>query len=190
MKEIIEKARNWALKEIEQNGTPAIEHFELANRKGQELAQKYRGNKDIILLGTILMDIKLGECLNDGKIQDHVKRGSDATKQFLKQFTIDKKTTDKIINCIEAHHKTVPFSCKEAEICANADCYRFLHPTGVLAYFKLLGKRHSDFSQILKLAEAKLDEKHEILSLDICKKELDPYYKQFKELFQKAKESE
>lgn len=187
MREIIQKARELALSETEKNGTPIKEHFELANSKGQELAEKLGKDKDIVLLGTILMDLKLGECFKEGKLPEHVKRSSEAAKTFLNQFKIDQKVKDKIINCIEAHHKEVPFSCKEAEICANADCYRFLHPRGVFAYFKLLGTRFSEFEKVMEVAEAKLEEKKKILSLDICKKELEPYYITFKTLFQEAK---
>ncbi len=86
----------------------------------------------------------------------------DATKIFLEKYPLTKEEQKKIINCVEAHHKGVKFNCVEAEICANADCYRFLHP--------------------------KMNEKHKILSLDICKKELEPYYQEFKKLFEKASE--
>ena len=186
MKEMIEKARKWALEEIKTNGTPTIVHFHLANSKGQELAEKLGADKDIVMLGTILMDVKLGECFKEGKLEQHVDRSAEATKKFLEKFDIDKATKNKIINCVEAHHGG-KFICKEAEICANADCYRFLHPRGVFAYFELTGKRFNDISESLELAEKKLEEKHNILSLDICKKELEPYYKIFKELFEKAK---
>ncbi len=86
MKEIIEKAKEYALKEIELNGTPILEHFELSNKKGQELAEKLNADKDIVMLGTILMDLKLGECLKEGKLDEHIDRSSEASKEFLNQF--------------------------------------------------------------------------------------------------------
>jgi hypothetical protein len=187
MKEVIEKAKAWALKEIEINKTPAIVHFYLANSKGQELAEKLKADKDITMLGTILMDIKLGECLNQGKLEEHIDRSAIAAKKFLGQFKIDDKTKQKIINCVEAHHGTKKFICKEAEICANADCYRFLHPLGMFAYFELLGKRFNDISKSLEQADKKLEEKYKILTLDICREELEEYYKVFKKLFAQAR---
>ena len=187
MKEIIEKAKKLALKEIEKNGLPIIEHFEITNQKGQELAEKSQGNKDIVLLGTMLMDLKLGECFKEGKLSEHVQKSSSEAKRFLKQFNIDEETKNKIINCIEAHHKEIPFSCKEAEICANADCYRFLHPRGIFAYFTILGDRFDEFSKVLDQVEYKMDEKERILTLDVCKKELEPYYKIFKDLIKEAR---
>jgi hypothetical protein len=38
------------------------------------------------------------------------------------------------------------------------------------------------FEQALEMSEKKLDEKWGIVSLDICKKELEPYYKILKQL--------
>tara|TARA_Y100000310_G_scaffold339410_1_gene431976 strand:- start:1140 stop:1706 length:567 start_codon:yes stop_codon:yes gene_type:complete len=188
MKKIIKKAREWALEETKQNGTPLNEHFNISNAKGQELAGKLGANRDIVLIGTMLMDIKLGECLKEDKLNEHIKRSAEATKKFLEQFDLDKETKNKIINCVDGHHGTNKWICKEAEICANADCYRFLHPCGVFAYFGLLGTRTKNCQESLSYVEDKLNEKWNVLSLDICKEELKPYYQMFKELFKKAKE--
>jgi len=114
--------------------------------------------------------------------------GVKATKEFLKRFDLDEETKEKIINCVEAHHGQVPYICKEAEIVANADCYRFLHPQGFFSLISWCGEGNLKFEEMLALAEAKLDEKYNILSLDICKKELEPYYYKLKDLIKKAKE--
>jgi hypothetical protein len=75
------------------------------------------------------MDLKLGQAFKEGRSQDHVQMSVDAVRVFLDRFDdLDTSKKEKIINCVEAHHKDVPFTCIEAEICANADCYRFLHP--------------------------------------------------------------
>ena len=188
MKEIIEKAKRWALEETKRYGTPILPHIELSNQKGQELARKLNVDKDLVMIGTLLMDIKLGQCFKEGKLSEHIERSAEATKKFLRQFNLVEETKKKIINCVEAHHGTTEFICKEAEICANADCYRFLHPKGMFNYFTLLGSRFDKFGDALELANKKLEEKHNILSLDVCKEELEPYYKMFKELFKKARE--
>lgn len=133
------------------------------------------------------MDIKLGQALKEGRIQDHVKMSVDATREFLEQFDLGKKEKDKILNCVEAHHGTVPYTCLEAEICANADCYRFLHPKGFLVFMHMLGKREGSFEKALRYAEEKLEEKYKIISLDICKKETDEYYRLLKKLINLVK---
>jgi len=184
MKEIIEKAKLLALKESKKSVRPLSS---LATAIAEELAEKLNANKDIVILGSVLMDLKRKQAMEEGRIKDHVKMSHDAAAEFLNQFNIPKEDKQKILNCVEAHHGDVPFACIEAEICANADCYKFLHPKGVLLYFTILGKRFDDFPKVLEGVEEKLEEKHNALTLDISKKELEPYYKAFKELFEKAK---
>ncbi|MBU0636434.1 hypothetical protein KKE06_05400 [Candidatus Micrarchaeota archaeon] len=187
MQEIIEKAKVFALNEIEQFGLPDKRHFDFSNQKGQEIAEKLGADKDIVLLGTILMDVKLGECFKEGKLQEHVERSVTATKEFLEQFKLSQEQKNNIINCVAAHHAKEPFICKEAEICANADCYRFLHPKGFFIYITILAKERIDsIEEILKQTEAKIEEKNSILSLSICKEELEPYYKEYKKLIKEA----
>jgi len=188
MKEIIEKARELALEEIEKNGVPHLELWEFSNQKGQELANKLKADKNIVMIGTVLMDIRLGRAKKENQLQKHTSMGAEATKEFLNNFNLDEETKNKIINCVEAHHGTKEYICKEAEICANADCYRFIHPKGVFNYLMNKGKAAKEFNKALEEIKYKLEEKHNILSLDICKKELEPYYKMFKELIKKARE--
>jgi len=185
MKVIIEKAKEFVEKETKK----AVRRlFHLANVKGQELAEKLDADKDIVMLGTLLMDVKLKQAMEENRLKDHVKMSLEAAKEFLKQFDLSEETKNKIYNCIEAHHGNVSFICIEAEICANADCYKFLHPKGVLQYIGIMMGRTDDFQEVIANVEKKLEEKHKILSLDICKEELEHYYKMFKELFEKARE--
>ncbi len=174
------EAREYALSEIEKYESPILVHFEISEQKAIELAKKLDADETIARVGIVLMDLKLGQALKENRLKEHVSMSAEASKVFLKKFNLDKETEDKIINCIEAHHKDVDFKCIEAEICANADCYRFIHPRGFFAYLTLLGTRYDDFDDCLSQVETKLDEKKNILSLDICKEELNGYYTTFK----------
>ena len=69
---LIEKAKIWA----EEEGTtygPPLELSAVAHTHGQRLAKALGANKDIVLLGTLLMDIKLGESMQQGKGPEHVQ---------------------------------------------------------------------------------------------------------------------
>jgi hypothetical protein len=180
--EAIEKAEEFALAEIEKYGTPLKLHFDSVNTKGVELAEQLNANKNIVQIGTRLMDVKVGEAVAHNKIKEHVKMSSEATKEFLLQFKIEFEDLDKIINCIEGHHKDIGWNCIEAEICANADCYKFLVVKNLIAYIKLLNKRGLGIDEGLRIAKEKVEEKWSILSLDTCKKELEPHYKIIKEM--------
>jgi len=184
--ELIQGAKTFALKEIKKFGFPTLLSFEISEKKALELTKKLSADKEITLLGVYLMDLKLGEARAQNKLNEHIKMSVKATREFLEKFDLEKEIKEKIINCVEAHHGEVPFICKEAEICANADCYRFLHPKGFLAaisgFVKIYGLEKG-----LKYTEMKIDEKYKILSLDICKKELEKYYFQFKRILKVAR---
>ncbi|MFA6486318.1 MAG: hypothetical protein WCT40_03050 [Candidatus Magasanikbacteria bacterium] len=179
-RKIIEDAKDYALSEIEKFGTPYIGHLDLAAKKALELAERLGADRDIAEIGTYLMDIKLGEARKQGKKEEHVKMGVEAAKNFLNQYNLDIDTKNRIINCVEAHHGTAPFICKEAEIACNADCYRFIYPAGVFGFLILQGSRSLDLNHAIDTLKEKLEEKHKALSLDICKQELEPYYQMFK----------
>lgn len=187
--DLIQESREYALAEIEQYGSPIPIHFYIAEEKAIELAEKLNADKIIVKTGIVLMDLKIGQAIQEKRVNEHVAMSVKASKEFLEKFNLDQETKNKIINCVEAHHKHVPFTCIEAEICANADCYRFIHPKGFFAYLHLLGKRNSSFEDALKQSEIKLDEKYNILSLDICKLELKEYYKILKKFIAEAKKN-
>lgn len=182
---IIKEADNWARKEIEKYGYPPLALYEIANKKGQELAEKNGADKEIALLGTILMDIKLGEAKEKGLLKEHAKYCAKATREFLKDKEISEEIKEKIINCAEAHHKQVPFKCKEAEVVMNADCYKFLDLNGMFNWLTT----NEDFKIILKIAEKKLEEKWNDLTFDDCKEELKEDYELLKILIKKLKEN-
>ncbi len=186
--DIIQAARAYALSEIEKYGLPNALHFEISEKKALELARKLKVDATIVHIGVCFMDLKLGQAFKEGKLDQHIEMGVAATKEFFKTHKLDKAMREKIINCIEAHHGTVPFTCKEAEICANADCYRFLTPRGFFVYLTTLGKKW-DFEECLKQAEFKLDEKWKILTMKECKEELEWCYTTLKQFIQEAKKN-
>lgn len=180
MKEIIKKSKKYALDEIEKFGLPNKIHFEISEQKGIALAKALGADQDIVQVGVCLMDLKLGEAVSQNRIADHVQMSVDASREFLNQFDLDDEVKNTILNCVGAHHKDIPFKSIESEICANADCYRFISPKGFLLFMNILGERGLSFEESLKRAEEKLEEKWNILSLDICKEELEDDYKTIK----------
>lgn len=159
----------------------------MSEKKALELAKALEADENIVHIGVCLMDLKLGQAIKEGKVKEHVKMSVDASKEFLEKFDLSEEEKKKIMNCVEAHHGTIPFICKEAEICANADCYRFIHPKGVFEFMSVLSKRLDDKDERLNQLEAKLEEKHNTLSLGMCKKELEEYYQMFKKLIADAR---
>jgi hypothetical protein len=187
MQEIINQAKELAIAEINKYGVPKMEHFILANEKGQQLAEQLNADKDIVLLGTMFMDLKIGQCMKEGRLAEHVQDSSAAAQEFLKQFNLAPEVLTKIISCIESHHGMDAYSCLEAEICANSDCYRFLSPEGFFHGTLIFGNRFANFNDALTQLENKVEEKHNIISLDICKQETEVNYLDFKRLIKEAR---
>ena len=99
----------------------------------------------------------------------HVEMSAEYAAEILKKLKVDKKTTTLLLNCVLAHHGQVPYQSKEAEICANADAYRFVSERGVFTTYKFaldLGKNHN---KALDFAKEELTGLYHTLS-DILKK--------------------
>jgi hypothetical protein len=171
-KTIIEKARDVAYSESDKFGSPPGNFIDTSYEKGQEIADKLGADKDIVGLGTLLMDAKLGEAKKLGKIKDHASMSAIAAEAFLKQQDVSKDDIVRVVDCIKNHHGSQSFPSLEAEICANADCYRFLLLKNWIYYLHMLSSEGASFEECLDQAKFKFEEKKNTLSLEICKEEL------------------
>lgn len=166
---------------------PELLYFTL--EKGDYLAKLYQADQDLVKISICFMDLKLQEAKKSGNIKEHVKMAADFAKKFLKDYDISKEYYDKIINGIECHHGKKSFTCIEAEICLNADCYLFIDPKGVFSYLGLLAKRNMNLQEQMEQLSFKLEEKYRLLTLDEAKKDLEESYQMFHTLFSKVLEN-
>lgn len=189
MKEIFEIANNLALEEIEKFGGPSLSHYNLALQKGEKLAATLGADVEVVKLGCALMDVKLGECIKNEIQPQHVQKSYEYANQILCENNVSQELKQKVLDCVKCHHGTPNgvFPSLEAEICANADCYRFIHPQGVMTFLQTVTKRGCAQNDAIDAVLAKLEEKHNIMSLPIVKKELEPLYEIIKKLLQMAK---
>jgi len=179
-KKLIKQAKELSYSDAKKFGAPSLFHIDLSIEKGQELASKLNAKKEIVLLGTILMDCALGTAMNMGKLKKHIEMSAKKAKELLNRFaevTNDEK--EDILNCVRQHHGVNKFYSLESEICCNADCYRFLSVKGVIGGMK--NSRDMTLDELIKLYLDKADEKWNTLTLDICKEELRPQYKAIRE---------
>ncbi len=181
---LVEEARNFCKQMAEEYGAPPFPHTEFVVKKGQELAKKLHADESIVIAGCYLMDIELGRALKEGKQKEHVKMGVEIAGPFLDKLNTDSKTKEKILNCIAAHHGEVPHTCIESEIVKNADNFRFLDPTGAMISLFYHAKDWS-FDQSIGILRQKLEEKHALVTLDICKGEAEEDYRLVKAFLDK-----
>lgn len=166
---------------------PISVHVYLSMNKAIQLAKTLNADVEIVTIGTLLMDCEIGKAIKEGRIKDHVQLSLEKTRSLLDKYSeLDKDVRLNIEKCVEQHHGVEKFHSIESEICCNADCYRFASTKGValgIRYF-----RDYEFEELLTLLESKLVEKHNAITLDSCKKELDPQYPMLKEYFRLAKQ--
>lgn len=187
IKDLVKNA-DIAMREETKKYNPDIEFlYDLALEGGEKLAERYHADLDIVKIGISLMDLKLTEAQSLGIPKEHVKLSAEATKKILEEYDISEDIKENILHCVEEHHGVENYFSIESEICANADCYKFLDPKGVFAYCSLLARRYHSLDQEWQQLEYKMDEKYHTLSLKEAKDELTLYYDQFKSLLEIAK---
>jgi len=185
-KKILKISEKLLKKEIEKTGLPAIDFHKVCLVYGKRLAKAYKVNEDFILACLNFMDVKVGEAFIKKRVQDHIQMSLEASLKAVKPLNLDKKLIKKISGCILNHHGTKKYPSIEAEICTNADCFKFLHPKAFIAFIASLGKRGRTFEEILKFAQEKIDEKIAVASLPEVKKEAQDYYCLLSKLLRKS----
>lgn len=188
IEELVEKAENFNLKEIRKYNPDMEVLNAISSNAALKLAKKYNADKNIVRIAVAMMDSKLPEAAHLGVGKEHIKMSAEAAKELLKEADcLDEKQKENIIKCVEQHHGVEKFFSIEAEVVANADCYKFIHPKGVLFYASMLGRRFHEFDKELEQLDYKLNEKHNALSLPMAKEELEPFYEFFQKAINEAK---
>ncbi|PIY80258.1 MAG: hypothetical protein COY80_03765 [Candidatus Pacebacteria bacterium CG_4_10_14_0_8_um_filter_42_14] len=177
---LIQLSKDFAASQAEEFGVPSVFHLDLSYRKGQWLAEKLNANREIVAIGTYLMDCMLGVAFKEGRAAEHVKMSKIKAEELIDGFSITKDYKDNILACVSEHHGKEKFYSLESEICCNADCYRFASVEGFVG--GIHHGREMDITDLLNLYRDKANEKWKALSLDICKADLKNDYQAIKQL--------
>lgn len=174
--ETIKTIAHLAKQQAETTGTPSVFHVEYINDVAQRLAEELHARKDIVALGTNLMDYMVGVALTQNRVTEHVQMGEIEAKKILDTFSeLTQEEKDEVIWCIREHHGVNKFHSLESEICCNADCYKFVSVKGFFGGLNAGGGR--SYEEALDVYKKKVEEKWNALSLPKYKKELEPQYK-------------
>jgi hypothetical protein len=178
--DIVKSARELTKSEMEKYDCPLMPLFDFAAEKTIELAKKMGVSEEIVGTGFWLMDVKLPQARKEKKAAEHTRMSLERAREFLASSGLDEDAKEKILSCVADHHGAKEYRCLEAEVSANGDCYKFMHPKGFFMYLTILGRECDTFEECLKQAEMKMNEKFGVISLDICKQELGEYYRVLK----------
>ena len=188
LEELVDISYNYNQSELEKNKSEIGVLDDLALEQAIILARKHNANETIVKIAMNLMDSKLPEASIEGMVKEHIPRGLEVAKKYLNQVndaSVEEK--ENILACIKEHHGALKYSSIESEICANADCYKFLSAKGILAYASILARRLSNLEKEWDKLEAKMDEKYNIVSMPEVKNELEETYLTFKKILKDAR---
>ena len=187
--ELLVKIDEKAREQTELFGNPSKLNYDTANKNAVLLARSIGADETLSEIGTRLMDIKLGECIKQGKQPEHINRSYEYTKSLLEEFGVNKRTKQILLDCVKFHHGAPggKYPTKEAEVVANADCYRFIGYAGL--YGNIMTTRSWGLSQndSIDYLLSKLNEKRAVLSIKKAKADLEPIYTELVNLLNKCK---
>ncbi|MBI4163239.1 MAG: hypothetical protein HY512_00120, partial [Candidatus Aenigmarchaeota archaeon] len=131
---LVENARQLMYKQTLKNKAPSWILTELAVKKGEELAEKYKVDKRFVLTSLYLAHTIFSPIWK-GKIQkNHPNLSSKFVKKYLDKWGVNKSDQEIILNSIEAHHANVPTKSLISEVVKNAECFKFVTIQGSLIF--------------------------------------------------------
>lgn len=179
--DLTQKVLHFVYNSIRRHQVLPERQFTLALRKGELLAQKLGADENVVLLGALFMDSMLSLAIKQDRVEEHIQMAEDKAKRILSRFPkVSKEEKKNILHCIREHHGAGSFYSIESEICCNADCYKFLSIEGIIYG---IHEKDMPIGNLVILYKKKVEEKWNALSLDICKKELEPQYRLIKKFF-------
>lgn len=174
MDQLLRQAKDLAYTEVERTGMPLKQHVDLSYKEGTRLAIQLGANVKIVQIGTLLMDCKIGQALKENRLDDHVQMSLDKTNALLAKSDIDDQDKENIRRCVLEHHGVEKFYSLESEICANADCYRFVSAKGFSYAMRYL--RDMPFPNLVILLRNKVEEKWGVISIPEVRSKLESQY--------------
>lgn len=188
LEELVDISYEYNESELKKNKSEIKVLDDLALEKAIKLAKKYNADETIVKIAMNFMDSKLPEASKKGVPKEHIAYGLEVTREYLdKLIDVSDEVKMNILACVKEHHGAEKYSSIEAQVCANADCYKFMSARGIMAYASILARRHNDLDAEWNKLESKMDEKMKIVSFKEVKEELEPTYKIFKEMLDKAR---
>ncbi len=185
----MQKIREVALVEVQNNNAPPELYTCLAIEKGIQLAKKMNADAQVVEAALWLCDSRIGPCLRENRVKDHIVESLEFARTALVTTNASKDFIEKALQVMSEHHsKTHKYV--EGEIVANADAYKFLPPIGSLHLLWTEGKRSDSYKKSLDYVYHKIEEKWNVLTIQECKDEMREPYEHLKFVFNTALEKE
>ena len=169
-KNAIDSARNLMYKQTLKNKAPSWLLTCLAQEVGEELAEEFGVDKNIVLL-TLYLQHLLFDPITNGEIQkNHPNLSADyiVNNKLLENWNIPEEDREIILEAIRSHHKKEINPRLIVEVIKNAECQKFVTIKGILIWLHELGLRGYDYEKSKELVFYKMNQKKSLLTLKEC----------------------
>jgi len=178
--QLIEEAESLLRESVGRYQRPPLALFELATLKGQELADQFDAQKDIVKLGSLFMDCVLPQAIAEGRVSEHISMSWDKASEMIGKYPeVSDEEKENIRHCVLEHHGVDSFYSLESEVCCNADCYKFLSVEGIM--INIRGNSDLSTPDLMKLLSNKVDEKWSAISMSGVREDLAGQHDAIKE---------
>ncbi|MEM0243518.1 MAG: HD domain-containing protein [Candidatus Aenigmatarchaeota archaeon] len=160
-------------------------HIRLVLKHALRLSKKYKCNKEVVILSSLLHDIGISKY---GR-ENHEITSADEAEKILKNFGYSEEIINHVKKCIIEHRDKINLraSSIESEILRNADV---LSVFSAIPYLLFLAhyKFQKNLEEAWSWAFSKLEEDLNSQMLPEVRKEVERKYKNFLRLFKEIRE--
>ena len=183
MEEVVKKARELMYEQTKKNKAPAWGLTEIAIEKGEQLANQYHIDKDLVLISLYLQHTVFSR-IYKGEIQkNHPKLSAEFSKKYLEEWGVSEENQKVILNAIEAHHNAIEATSLVAEVVKNAECFKFVTVRGALIWLHELGLRGVPYEESVERVIEKMEQKKKLITLPECIEEAEKNCKDIIQIF-------
>jgi len=153
-------------------------HIDIAVDFARQLAEKYKANTEVAMLGALLHDAGLAYKRESADPAGHENRSIEYAKEFLPKYGYDKELIDEVVKCIDATEPEVEPTTLEAKIVRSADAMSHMLSVHYLAKTKFA----SDWEGGISFVEKKIKKDFSKVCLDDERELVRPVYEYFSKI--------
>ena len=187
----IQNAKRLMKEKTNENKAPSWLLTELAQEVGNELAQEFGVDKNVVSLTLYLQHLVFNPIIG-GEIQkNHPNLSANFVidNQLLEKWNIPIEDRSIILDAIRLHHHKEVNPNLTIEVIKNAECQKFVTVEGALIWLHELGLRGIDYEKSKELVFYKMNQKKNLLTLEKCISRAEESCKKITEIFESSEYS-
>jgi len=153
-------------------------HIDIAVDFARQMAEKYKANVEVAMLGALLHDAGLAYKRESADPTGHENCSIEYAEEFLPKYGYEKELIDEVVKCIDATEPEVEPATLEAKIVRSADAMSHMLSVHYLAKAKFA----SDWEGGISFVEKKIKKDFTKVCLDDERELVRPVYEYFSKI--------